>query len=77
MRIYNKNIQIMRWFFELNRYNDDESDIIGLTYKVKKTNFLHKNHEFSHTSLIFLSFFWMGNLLKENLPKRNQRMYFV
>lgn len=24
----------MRWFFDLNRYNDDESDIIGLTYKV-------------------------------------------
>lgn len=28
----------MRWFFELNRYNDDDdSDIIGLTYKVNET----------------------------------------
>lgn len=27
----------MRWFFDLNRYNDDDdSDIIGLTYKVNK-----------------------------------------
>lgn len=29
----------MRWFFDLNRYNDDDddSDIIGLTYKVNET----------------------------------------
>lgn len=28
----------MRWFFDLNRYNDDDddSDIIGLTYKVNE-----------------------------------------
>lgn len=32
----------MRWFFDSNRYNDGDSDIIGLTYKVNgikiKTN---------------------------------------
>lgn len=28
----------MRWFFDINRYNDEESDIIGLTYKVNDIN---------------------------------------
>lgn len=33
-----KRNQIMRWFFDINRYNDEESDIIGLTYKVNDIN---------------------------------------
>lgn len=41
----------MRWFFELKRFNDDdESDIIGLTYKV--IGVIQLAHTYTHTHFL-------------------------
>lgn len=43
----------MRWFFDINRYNDDDdSDIIGLTYKVNDIKIINWVNEKKNTPSI-------------------------